>query len=91
MNKLVLVLPFVLACVACTKTQQTKFDDVVSKIECRAEALKPFDKVVSKAQASRMLSGEVDPVEVLQSIEAAPAAVAEFKAAWDKCNEEDPS
>lgn len=91
MNKIVLVIPFVIGALSCAGAEgkfddaHSKVDEVKAKIECLAEAVKPFEKYLSKKQVSMVLTGELDAVEVLKSLEVTPSEVFAAKEAVEAC------
>lgn len=90
MNKFAVVL-LTLSLFACAGAEgkfddaHSKVDEVKAKIECMADAVKPFEKYLSKKQVSMVLTGELDAVEVLKSLEVTPSEVFAAKDAVEAC------
>lgn len=64
---------------------RSKTDEVLAKIDCVADAVKPYEKHLSKAQLSKVLTGELDPVETLKALEVTPKDVATMAEALKAC------
>lgn len=76
---------------ACTQAQldkaNSKIDKITSAVECRAKALKPYEKAFTTDQVADVLVGKLDVVETLEAVETLAADVAAVKEAFKLCAE----
>jgi hypothetical protein len=86
--KSMLVLGGMLVGCAGTPPKPGSLNAIGKQIECRAEALAPYEEVFSPSMLAKMLSGDVDARQVLEAAQEAPDKVEEFIQVWGEC--EDP-
>lgn len=89
LNKIVLAVAVLAS--ACTQGQldkaNSKIDKITSAVECRAKALKPYEKAFTTDQVADVLVGKLDVAETLAALEVVASDVAAVKEAFKLCDE----